>query len=161
MLLLAVINLTASAQVYLDSLYKQANSMLSAFKAGDHKTLLHYTHPNLIEYMGGSVKALEILRMATETLETRKVNIKKAEMGKITQNVLYNKTIQCVIPQIMEMQVGETNAKSISYIFCISYNEGKEWYFINADKEKEKSLRNLIPGISDKIIIPESEVTYN
>lgn len=163
LILLFVVSTSAKvkAQFYLDSLNKQANTMLFAFQKGDYKTLLSYTHPKIIEDIGGMEKALKAMEVVSATMENQKVKFKKIALGKLTQILRDDKTIQCVLPQNMEMQIGEITAKSTVYIFGISYNGGKTWYFVNADSEKEESLRKNIPEMSKNIVIPKSEVIYN
>ncbi|QPH41598.1 hypothetical protein [Pedobacter endophyticus] len=154
-------SIAVKAQPYLDNLNKQANDMLVAFQKGDYNTLLRYTHPKIIEDFGGQKKALKTIKIAIETLRNQKVQIKKVILGKPTQIITDEKTIQCVMPQNMEMQIDETIAKSTVYIFGISYNGGNTWYFVNADSEKEESLRTKIPEMNKHIVIPKSEVIYN
>lgn len=149
------------AQFYLDSLDKQSNAMLVAYKNNDYKALLKYTHPIIIVLMGGIDSAQAVLRKAMNFVADKGVSYININVGTPQQILKSAQIIQCILPQISELKIKEKKAQAINYLLCISYNSGKNWYFINADKEKESYLKKLIPEISKELMIPEMELTYH
>jgi len=160
LLLLIFSSVYVNAQVYLSNLNKQANEMISAVKKRDYKTLLTFTHPKVVNAMGGNKKATATLKASMKALEDQNVIFTKVEIGSVTQNLVSGKTIQCIIPQFVEIQMGTKKAKAKNYLFGISYNGGKNWYFLDTAPLKG-DIRKLIPEASKDIIIPKSETTYN
>ncbi|TBO44937.1 hypothetical protein [Pedobacter kyonggii] len=148
------------AQFYLDSLNKQSNEMLVAYKNNDYQTLFKYTHPKVIVLMGGIDSAKAVLRKALNFVADKGVSYININTGTPQQILRSPQIVQCILPQISEVKIKDKKAKAINYLLCISYNSGKNWYFINADKEKEAYLKKLIPEISKELMIPEMELTY-
>ncbi|MBE5319566.1 hypothetical protein IM793_10370 [Pedobacter sp. MR2016-19] len=149
------------AQFYLDSLNKQSNAMLVAFNNNDYQTLLQYTHPKIIVLMGGIDSAKTVLRKGMNFVADKGVSYININTGTPQQMLKSANVFQCILPQISEVKIKDKKAKATNYLLCISYNSGKNWYFINANKEKEAYLKKLIPEISKDLIIPEMELTYH
>lgn len=158
---LVALAVNSNAQEHLDSLNKQSKHMLSAFSKQDYNTLLRYTHPKVLELMGGEEKGLTILNNAMEQLKSLNMIIKKAEIGSVVQILKTTDNIQCILPQMLEIEIGQVKAKSKNYLFGISYDGGRKWYFLDTSDRKEADLRSLIPEISKDLIIPKSETSYN
>jgi predicted lipid-binding transport protein (Tim44 family) len=70
LLLLIIFGSTnTNAQVYLDSLNKQANAMTVAYSKSDYKALLKLTHPKVVQTMGGIKSAEANLKRACRKLQ--------------------------------------------------------------------------------------------
>lgn len=151
-------SVTVNAQVYLDSLKKQANNMIIAVKKGNFNTVLNYTHPKIIMAMGGNEKALQTVKTAMNILKKQKIVISSISVGPIVQSLINEETIQCIIPQFVEVRMNGKISKSKNYLFCISYNHGKKWYFLDTAPLKGVDIRTIIPEASKDIKIPKSEI---
>jgi hypothetical protein len=151
--------LTLQAQEYLTTLNSQANKMVSAVIKGDYVTLLKYTHPKVITMMGGREKANTILKQGMEKLKTSGATFEKAAIGKPQQVMVSKSNIQCLVPQISDITVMGTKIHSVSYLFCITYNAGKDWYFLDTGNSNEDKVRKMIPEMNAKLVIPKSERT--
>ncbi len=149
------------AQVYLNNLYKQANEMAVSLPKGDYKTLMKYTHPTIIKKMGGIEKAISTLKKGMTTMQQQGFQINKVTIGKVTQTIKSQKDIQCIVPQILDLKFGGQSVHTTSYLFCISYDGGKRWYFLDAGTMPEAQLRQTFPEISSKLIIPKSARATN
>lgn len=158
-----LIGLTANlkAQVYLDVLYKQANEMALSVSKGDYKTLMKYTHPKIVKMMGGNEKAISTLKQTMLGMKQQGLQFDKINIGKIVQTIKSPKDIQAIVPQILDMKFGAKTIHSNSYLFCISYDAGKNWYFLDTGTTQETELRKMFPEISSKLVIPKSNRTMN
>ncbi|RZK55235.1 MAG: hypothetical protein EOO91_14465 [Pedobacter sp.] len=158
-----LIGLTANlkAQVYLDNLYKQANEMATAVSKGDYKTLLKYTHPKIIKQMGGTEKATQTLKQAMLAMKQQGLQFDKVSIGKVGQTIKSTKDIQSIVPQILDMKFGTKTIHSNSYLLGISYDAGKNWYFLDTGTTQETELRKMFPEINSKIVIPKSSRSFN
>lgn len=145
---------TASkAQVYLDNMYKQANEMATATLKGDFVSLLKYTHPTVIKTMGGEQKATATIKEGTQKLKETGVKFKKVAIGKVTQCIVSKANIQCVVPQIIDIEMMQQIIHSTSYLLGISYDGGKKWYFVDANNSEK--LRKMLPEMDKKLVIPQ------
>lgn len=159
--LLIGLTLNLKAQVYLDNLYKQANEMATAVSKGDYKKLLKYTHPKIIKQMGGTEKATQTLKQAMVGMKQQGLQFDKVSIGKVVQTIKSTKDLQSIVPQIIDMKFGTKTIHSNSYLFCISYNAGKNWYFLDTGTTQEVELRKMFPEISTKLVIPKSNKVIN
>ncbi|WP_152969713.1 hypothetical protein [Pedobacter sp. Hv1] len=151
---------TSQAQVYIDNMYKQANAMARAAVKGEYATLLQYTHPTVVKSMGGRDKALITLKQGLEAIKSSSFAIKKVAIGKMTQSIVSKENIQCIVPQIMDIEVSGVNAHSNNYLFGISYDGGKNWYFMDTAAATPEKLKQLFPEINKNLVIPKSQTTY-
>ncbi|WP_316801909.1 hypothetical protein [Pedobacter nototheniae] len=150
-------SINVNAQAYLDSLNKQSNAMLIAYSKSDYKTLLQHTHPKVAQTMGGAKLAEVSLKKSIETLTASGFSFKNVKLGKPSEIIKNGQNYQCIIPQSATAEINGKKVIVNSNLLCISYDSGKNWYFINAEKNQEASLRKLIPEISTKLIIPKTE----
>jgi hypothetical protein len=153
--------LTLQAQQYLTTLTIQANKMANAVVKGDYVTLLKYTHPKVITMMGGKEKANMILKQGMEKLKTSGATLEKTTIGKSQQIIVSKSNIQGLVPQTTDITVMGTKIHSVSYLFCITYNGGKDWYFLDTGNLNEAKLRQMIPEMNAKLVIPKLERTMN
>lgn len=159
-LLFVGLHTTSQAQVYLDNMYKQANAMARAAIKGEYATLLQYTHPTIIKTMGGKDQALATLKQGIAALKSSRFAIKKVEIGKVTQSIVTKENIQCIVPQIMDIEVSGVKAHSNNYLFGISYDGGKNWYFMDTAASTPEKVKKLFPEINKNLVIPKSKTTY-
>ena len=145
------------AQSYVAGLNKQANQMVNCFKTGDYACLLSFTHPKIVKAMGGSKLAEEKLAQQMTNMKQQGAEFSKIAVEPVLQHLVSGKTIQCVVPQIVEVKYLGQVVKSKTYLFGISYNNGKNWYFIDAGSQSPEKIRQFLPEISKKIVIPKKE----
>jgi photosystem II stability/assembly factor-like uncharacterized protein len=146
-----------NAQVYLDSLNKQSNAMLVAYSKSDYKTLLKRTHPKVAQTLGGAKSAEANLKKSIQALTASGFSFKNVKLGKPSEMIKTGQNYQCIMPQLATAEINGKKAIVKSNLLCMSYDSGKNWYFINAEKSQEASLRKLIPEISSKLVLPKTE----
>lgn len=134
--------------------------MANAAVKGDYNTLFKYTHPAIINSMGGKDQALASLKQGLAMLKSSSFSIKSIKIGKVTQSIVGKANIQCIVPRIMDMRVSGVDAHSNDYLFGISYDGGKNWQFIDTGSSTPEKLRKLLPEIDKKLTIPKSNTTY-
>lgn len=156
--LLVCAQLAGHAQAYLNSLYKQANEMAKATLKEDYLSLMKYTHPSVVKAMGGEQKAAATLKEGMQKMKNGNLKFKNMTTGKATQCITTKNSIQCVVPQEVDVSFGTQAVHTAGHLFCISYDSGKKWYFFNANNTA--SVQKFLPEIDKKIVIPEAKVTY-
>lgn len=161
LLLLLSFGFNSKAQEYLDSIKSQSTQMVNAFSKGDYAKLLEFTHPSIIKILGGKETATKFLDTALNQIKESGMTVEEARVGDIIQTLKSNNTIQCMLPQYLKMKMGDKFYSSKNYLFGISYDHGKRWYFIDTNGSPEESIRKMIPEISKEIVFLESEKSFN
>lgn len=151
----------ALAQSYMAGLNKQANQMITCFKAGNYGCLLDYTHPKIVKSMGGAKTAEKTLSDGIGKMKAQGAEISKVTLQPVKQHLISGKTIQCIIPQLVEVKYQGQSIKSKTYLFGITYNNGKNWYFVDTGSQTEEKMRQFMPEMSKKILIPKAERSFN
>lgn len=145
------------AQSYLAEINKQATQMLSCFKTGDYACLLRYTHPKVVTAMGGQKSAVEKLSKQMKEMKDSGAEFSHVSVEPVLQHLVSEKTIQCIVPQIVEIKFQGQTVKARSFLFGITYNNGKNWYFIDVGRQPEAQMRKLLPEMSKKIVLRKEE----
>jgi hypothetical protein len=128
--------------------------MMDATMNRDYKTVLDFTHPKIIEMMGGKAKALELT-----SREMEKVNesggIEECKIKDVSEIVKVGNQLQCIISQEMIMKIEGSRYRIAGGTVGISDDKGKNWTFLNIQENNINSIRRFIPKFSDKLKLPE------
>ena len=132
----------------------QAMDMASALMKNDFTTFVKYMHPNIIAYAGGKDKMKTKMDSAYETMQLFGVSFKRYWIGTPGEIVEYKDQLQAVLPEstTMKTPLGELTAETS--VIVISPDKGKNWWFIDTNVYKADKLKNILPDISPKLIIP-------
>ena len=149
------------SQQYLISLKEQGNKMANAAVTSDYKTLLRFTHPAVIKMMGGAEKAQQVIAKGMNAAKASGVSFEKAGVGAPQQLIVGKTNIQCLMPQTVEMKMGYNKIESVTHLFCITYNSGKDWYFVDVGRGNEAQVRKLLPEMSAKLVVPKTATKAN
>jgi ketosteroid isomerase-like protein len=145
----------AKAQQPLSTAIKtQAIDMGKALINNDIASFQKYMHPNVIEASGGAEKIKSIMDTAFKMFKTFGGQIKKITYGNPGEIVSHKKELQAVFPQSTEVSTSFADITLESTFIAISYDKGKNWYFIDANMYKSALLKDKLPELSHKLIIP-------
>lgn len=126
----------------------------------DFETVLKHTYPKIIEVMGGKEKALELIKTAFDGMKAQGMVFEKAEVKQVSSVVFEEKQYRCYIEGYNQIKMGDMRIKSKSFLLGIYDEIDKIWYFLEAEKLKNKELTNMIlPNFITSLEIPEDEVT--
>lgn len=149
LLLFALVATTAFAQnPYELAILTQANQMAAGLINNDVKTVAAFTHPKIVQAMGGAEKMEAAVKKSGPS-----VRIVDVTFGKPSVVVKSGGELQCVVPQRATFQLPQGSVKSSSSLIAFSFDEGKNWVFADTSPGVEK-MRKVIPGISSKLVIP-------
>lgn len=126
----------------------------------DFETVLKHTYPKIIEVMGGKEKALELIKTAFDGMKAQGMVLEKAEVRQVSSVVFEEEQYRCYIEGYNQIKMGDMRIKSKSFLLGIYDEIDKIWYFLEAEKLKNKELTNMIlPNFITSLEIPEDEVT--
>lgn len=134
----------------------QVDEMQKAVIAKDYITVLKYTHPKIMQLMGGPKKAMETLEVEFSAMEKQGVVINDCKFGEPSELYVVGKELQCTIVQSLEMTIPAGKLVANSTLIGFSEDEGKTWVFLDPSQGLDK-IRTVLPNISKSIEIPPRE----
>ena len=133
---------------------KQAMEMSEFLMKKDFPNFCKYTHPKLIEVIGGQENMQNYLSRQMESMEATGLTYLSIETGEPSKILTVGNELQCTLPQTVQMDSPKGKITTTSTLICISENKGKNWYFINANEESLPQLKQTIPTISNELAVP-------
>lgn len=145
-----------SQNIHSNTILTQVNEMGQSFVKKDYKTLIKYTHPKIMQLMGGREKMIGIIKNQLESAEKQGITFADAKFGEPSELYTVGKELQCTIVQSLELKA--PNGKLIANATLIGFSQdgGKNWVFLDPSQGLDK-LRTILPNISNKIVIPAKE----
>jgi hypothetical protein len=132
----------------------QAMDMATALMKNDFTTFVKYMHPNIIEFAGGKEKMKDKMDSAYGAMKLFNVSFKRYWIGSPGEIDKYKDQLQAVLPEstTIKTPLGELTAETSMIV--ISPDKGKNWWFIDTNVYKVDKLKNILPDLSPKLIIP-------
>lgn len=163
LLALIITSFTASSQTanLKAVILKQANEMGKSFIAKDYAAFAKYSHPAMVEMMGGEEKILEYITVNFKQLETEGVIFQKVSFGEPSKILKVKhedkEELQCTLPQMIEMKIPGGIFTANATLIALSRDKGANWYFIDTSGNNLTSMKKLIPSLSSELVIPENQ----
>ncbi len=148
------ISFSASGQNHATIIKVQAMDMATALMKNDFTTFSKYMHPNIISFAGGKEKMKTKMDSAYAAMKLFGVSFKRYWIGSPGDIINYRDQLQAVLPEstVMKTPLGELTAETS--MIAISTDKGKNWYFIDTNVYKVDRIKNILPDISPKLVIP-------
>lgn len=142
-----------------DQALRDAKITAEATVAGDFKTVLKHTYPPILEMMGGKTKAEELIEETFADMKTQGFSFDKAEVVNVSKIVNEQGQYRCYVQNNNEMRMGDTKIKSKSFLLGIYNEDEKFWYFLEAEKLKNKLMADkILPDFKTSLDIPDDEM---
>ncbi|HEX6184026.1 MAG TPA: hypothetical protein VFZ44_09125 [Pyrinomonadaceae bacterium] len=158
--LLLLLASAAGAQVTLDPaaakhLREQAEESSRAFMEGNYERLADFTHPKIVELMGGREKLAEVVRkgmveMTTQGYET----LSYTPAAEPTQVLREGRELYAILPARLRMRTPAGIYVSESFMIAVSGDDGKSWRFVSGATADAARLKLLMPQVADKLKLP-------
>lgn len=137
------------------NIYRCGDSMLSAFKRKDYAGFIKYQQPNMVERMGGpeafeSFVNLQMKQVPENVLQDIK-------LGKILQLVKTNTDQQCVVEQLLRVELDSLQIDRTNYLVGESLDGGINWTFFDPSAKSGLLPKDIKPDISEDLRIPASK----
>lgn len=115
----------------------QAQLNSTATVKADWETTLRYTHPKIIEMLGGREAMLKYLK---EERSTAKFTLLSLTVSDPTTPSRSGNQLWVVVPQKGVFKVGRDTFEQATYMIGISENAGKSWWFVDGLGIKQLGL---------------------
>lgn len=142
------------------SAIRDAKAAANASLKLDYETILKYTHPSIVEVSGGKDYLIKAMSDMFDNMKKQGFVFEKAEVIEVTNVLEEDGEYHCLVRNNNQMVISGMRIKSKSHLFGFYDAEKKQWYFLEAEKLKNKDLVNqLLPDFKTTINIPNDEVT--
>lgn len=135
----------------------QANRMAQSLIKKDYKTFAEYTHPKVVEMMGGKEKMADIMDKNMSEMEAGGTHFAKITIGTPSKTITVGKELQCTVPQSVEMKVPNGKLTTESTLIGVSTDNGEHWTFMDTSGKDMKAVKETFPTISPELVIPEQK----
>ena len=157
-ILLLAISVNAFGQINQDELKQKvrttANQMGQLFLTGDHNRFVDFMYPKAVAKIGGKERIVKTLTDGQAQMERDGVKFKNVEFDEPSDIFEKEKTLQCIIPQIITMKVRGGTLKSKASLFAISEDNGQSWTFLDVSKKTYEQVKSIIPVFHSGLEIP-------
>ena len=152
--IVVILSLCTEAQTLSTTIKVQAMDMGNAVIRNDFNSFVKYMHPNIIEFAGGKEKMKTKMDSAYQVMKQFSVSFKRYWIGSPGEIVMHKNQLQAVLPEstILKTPLGELTAETSMIV--ISNDNGKNWWFIDTNVYNSEKLKNILPDLSPKLVIP-------
>lgn len=149
-----VLSFSVQAQNHNTNIKVQAMNMANALIKNDFNAFVLYMHPSIIAFAGGKEQMKAKMDSGYSAMKRFNVRFKRYWIGDPGEIVSYKNQLQAVLPQSTTLitPMGELTAETSMIV--ISNDKGKNWWFIDTNVYKLDKLKNILPDLSPKLVIP-------
>ncbi len=160
-LLLSLILINASYSQTKEEALRDAKITAQATLDMDFKTVLKHTYPPILKLMGGEEAATDFIKQTFENMESQGFVFEKADVQEVSEVIKEHGQYRCYSHSINVMKMGDQRITSKSYLLGIYDEDKKIWYFLEAEKLKNKALADqILPDFKTSLNIPKDDMTF-
>jgi hypothetical protein len=137
------------------ALIKQAEENANAILKGDYAKIVDYTHPEVVEGMGGRESAIALTRRSMQQVESQGIKLVSVKNGKPSEIVLEGNELVAIVPYTMR---SNANGKAItleSFVFGMSIPGTSRWVFMDGTTLSKEKIALRYPMFASKVSIPK------
>lgn len=136
---------------------KAAKHMRKAFIQKDYETFFKYIHPKVYALLGDPKLLQNAMIQEIDKMAADGFVFKSVYTGDPIHLVQVDKELQCVVPEILEINTGNATLKVKSYLIALSEDMGQTWYFVDTNNKPLSYVKKVFPTLSNELILPEKE----
>ena len=136
------------------ALTTQANTVAMAVVKGDYSTVIDYMYPKVVMMGGGKAKMLQLMTTGMGQMKAQGMSFLNASVGTPGKFYKAGTEIHCLVPEIVNMKTPGGTFAMHSNLLAISKDKGKNWTFIDLNKNTIAQLPKLLPHFNKDLKIP-------
>lgn len=142
-----------------ESALVDANITAKATLKEDFKTVLTYSHPNILKASGGmEVMIPQIEGMFTE-MKKEGFKFVSAEVESVSDVIQEQGELRCFVKNINVMEISGKTMKSTSYLLGFFLDGADHWVFVEAEKMKNpQTIQTFFPNFKTNLDIPPDDI---
>ena len=134
---------------------QDVSSDLHAVYAGDIDNVLSYTHPKIIEMMGGETTARETLSAVLVKFQNGGLSLKSLTFPKLPTFINTTAHHFVIVPTLTIMSAHGKRVESLNYQFGIKGLEDKKWTYIEGSRINKSNVQALFPDFPSNYEFPQ------
>src|SRR5258706_4573394 len=127
-----------------EAIRTEAQACADAMLKGDLETFANFTHPKLIELMGGRTKFIEAIRQGNAEMKAQKSAITGFSTRAPEGVVKGGNDLFAVVPMTLTVTQRDSKIKQEGYLVAVSSDGGTKWTFITGDERAK--LKEILPN---------------
>src|SRR4051794_26863912 len=135
-----------------EAIRTQAQACADAMLKGDLETFANFTHPKLIELMGGRAKFIEAIKQGNAEMKAQKSAITGFNTGAPEGVVKGGNDLFAVVPMTLTVTQKDTKISHEGYLVAVSSDGGTKWTFITGDERAK--LKEILPNLPEDLKLP-------
>jgi hypothetical protein len=148
----------AAGPVDTSTVRPQAEAIAKAVLDRDHATLVDYTHPRVVEGMGGRERMIERVRGMEKEMDAAGFRMVGHEVGDVGEPVVDGGTAYVVVKTTLRLAGPGTRGVSESYLLGVSDDGGKTWKFADgAGLSNPEHRARAFPNLPAGLRLPEKK----
>lgn len=142
------------------SAIRDAKAACEATIKYDFKTLLTYTHPNIVEASGGAEVMEGFLKTTFDKMKADGFEYEKIVSKSVSDIVKEQGEYRCYVENYYVMKINKKRIISTSYMLGFYNEKARKWTFIEAKEIKSNGIiRSFFPDFKTSMKIPENSMT--
>jgi hypothetical protein len=135
-----------------EAIRTEAQACADAMLKGDLETFANFTHPKLIELMGGRQKFIEAIKQGNAEMKAQKSAITGFSTRAPEGVVKGGNDLFAVVPMTLTVSQRDAKIKQEGYMVAVSSDGGTKWTFITGDERAK--LKEILPNLPDELKLP-------
>lgn len=152
-IIFAVIFNFSNSQTTNSNLNSQLQMMRKYFLEKNYKEFLNFSHPKVVEMIGGREKLIQATTAAMGRMEKEGYIFKNVNFKEPSKFIKKGNETQVTIRQEILMKTPKGKILADYTLIGISNDNGKNWKFIDTSGKSKEVMRKYFPNLSPDIVI--------
>lgn len=122
---------------------------------GDYGKVIDFTHPKLVEMMGGREKAIALMENSTKEMKKEGFEFKSVKVGDPSDIVKQANELYLYVPFELTMKIPKRKITAPSYVIGVSTDQGKTWKYV--DGMGGENMNKILPDLPASLKLPEKK----
>ncbi len=127
------------------------SAMGDALKNERYDEFITYTHPAMLQNIGGVKKTIELLKATNQSLIENSTKIKNVTISDVHDIQYDQQTIQAIVTQKVSYDISGKQKDEMQKLIAISNDQGKSWKYINIGGKSREQMIKLFPLINSNL----------
>lgn len=136
---------------------QEAQKCAKAMLASDYDGIVQYTHPRVVQQMGGKEAMIGVLKNGLSQMQTQGAGFADATIGQPEEPKKIGSWLTSRVPQHLVMKVPGGKLDVDSSLLGISEDGGKHWVFIDLGAVTKEQLERAFPELQGQVVLPEKK----
>lgn len=130
-------------------------SMVRALYSGDVATVVDYTHPILLEGLGGREQARAAVQAWVSPMLKKGIRLVSLTFPRPPEFVETDQAVFAIVPTLSVMELGGQRVESRNYQFGVLDGDHMRWRYAEGSRIKSENVHSLFPSFPKGHRFPE------